>query len=525
MTPRALKLLAISALTQIGGCDVRGDDPAKAIRTTPALPYEEAHRPQFHFSPSANWMNDPNGLVHFDGEYHLFYQYHPDSAVWGPMHWGHAVSRDLMRWKHLPVALAPDARGYIFSGSAVVDWNNTSGFGDGETPPLVAVFTYHDMAKEKAGEAADESQAIAFSLDRGRSWTKFAGNPVLPNPGDQKDFRDPKVFWHAASARWVMALAAGDEILFYASPDLKNWTRLSAFGRGIGAHGGVWECPDLFPLVVAETGETKWALLVSLNPGGPQGGSATQYFIGDFDGTAFVPDADFPAPQWIDWGRDNYAGVTWSDAPDGRRLFIGWMSNWDYARDVPTAPWRSAMTLPRELSLHRAESGLRLRSRPAREFDALKGAPVSRALTVSGAQPLDLDPALAQQGEIVLSFDRPAGGAMALVLSNDAGEAYALTYDAEADAFISDRTKAGRGDFSANFARAHKAPRISDEARVTMRVILDRASAELFADEGDIAMTDIYFPSAPFTAVTLKRDGGTVAVEIAAAPVDRVWDR
>jgi fructan beta-fructosidase len=439
------------------------------------------------------------------------------------MHWGHAVSRDLMRWEHLPVALAPDEQGYIFSGSAVVDWKNTSGLGDGETPPLVAIFTYHDMAKEKAGVDDEESQAIAFSNDRGRTWTKFAGNPVLPNPGGVNDFRDPKVFWHEASSRWVMALAMGDEIGFFASPDLKSWSSLSRFGKGTGAHGGVWECPDLFPLAVAETGETKWVLLVSLNPGGPQGGSATQYFIGEFDGTSFVPDADLQTPQWIDWGRDNYAGVTVSDAPGGRRIFIGWMSNWDYATKVPTNPWRSAMTLPRELSLHRTGDGLRLRSAPVAEFDRLKSAPALRSVTAAGETALDLPAALPAQGEIALSFARPADGAVALVLTNDAGETYSLAYDAAADAFVSDRTKAGPSRFSDKFARVHRAPRLSASPTVTMRVVFDRASAELFADEGEVTMTETYFPSAAFSAASVIREGAAIDIRVEAAPAARVW--
>ncbi len=504
---RALMTLIAAIAIATAGCGVRGDDQTPAKSDAPRS-YDEPHRPQFHFSPPAIWMNDPNGLVYFDGEYHLFYQYHPESTVWGPMHWGHAVSRDLMRWEHLPVALAPDEQGYIFSGSAVVDWKNTSGLGDGVTPPLVAIFTYHDMVKEKAGVLDEESQAIAYSTDRGRTWTKYRGNPVLPNPGGVNDFRDPKVFWHEASARWVMALAMGGEIGFFSSPDLKAWTSLSRFGVGAGAHGGVWECPDLFPLTVAETGETKWVLLVSLNPGGPQGGSATQYFVGDFDGTKFVPDTDFKAPQWIDWGPDNYAGVTWSDAPDGRRIFIGWMSNWQYATKVPTAPWRSAMTLPRELSLHRAVGRYELRSAPVREAEMLRGRGERR-------------PSLAAGGEFLLKFEKPASGRVALALSNGAGERYALGYDADADAFFSDRTKAGDGAFTDGFAAVHHAPRMSGAPTVSLRIIVDRASAELFADSGATAMTTIFFPSAPFDAWNVEREGDPVSVTVDAYAIKR----
>ena len=294
-----------------------------------ATGYGEQHRPQFHFSPPGHWMNDPNGMVFYEGEYHFFYQHYPDSSVWGPMHWGHAVSADLVHWQQLPIALYPDALGYIFSGSAVVDWNNTSGLGQNGKPPLVAMFTYHNMAAEKAGRKDCESQGIAYSNDRGRTWTKYAANPVLPNPGNRKDFRDPKVIWEEVSRQWVVALAVGDHIEFWGSPDLKKWSHLSDFGKDLGAHGGVWECPDLFPMAVDKSGgdfksppdspQQQWVLIVNLNPGGPNGGSGTQYFVGDFDGKNFTLDADFAkyVPKgkgvWLDLGKDNYAVVTWSD--------------------------------------------------------------------------------------------------------------------------------------------------------------------------------------------------------------------
>ena len=338
--------------------------------------YTEQHRPQFHFSPAAQWMNDPNGMVYYEGEYHLFFQHYPDSNVWGPMHWGHAVSPDLVRWEELPIALYPDDLGYIFSGSAVIDWKNTSGFGTDDSPPMVAIFTHHDPVGEKdPGNDRFQYQSLAYSTDNGRSWTKYAGNPVIANPGI-RDFRDPKVFWDEYSKQWVMVFAAYDHIKVYGSSDLKGWYHLSDFGAGLGAHGGVWECPDLFPLVDEESGEKKWVLLVSINPGGPNGGSATQYFIGDFDGRKFIPDSQYDSEEatWLDHGRDNYAGVTWSDIPesDGRRLFIGWMSNWDYAQVVPTYQWRSAMTLPRELKLHSTDNGYRLTSHPVEELQTLR---------------------------------------------------------------------------------------------------------------------------------------------------------
>ena len=289
---------------------------------------KEQHRPNFHFTPPSKWMNDPNGMVYYEGEYHLFYQYYPDGIVWGPMHWGHAVSKDMLSWEHLPIAIYPDSLGLIFSGSAVVDWKNTSGFGQNGKPALVAIFTQHDMAGEKAGRNDFQYQSIAYSNDKGRTWTKYKGNPVIPNTNKIKDFRDPKMFWDEAHNQWTMVFAAQNHIKIWASKDLKNWTHQSDFGKEYGTHAGVWECPDLFPIQVENTNEQKWLLLQSLNPGSPNGGSGTQYFVGDFDGKTFTLATDFAKnvsnsqAVWLDWGRDNYAGVTWSDIPkeDGRRL-------------------------------------------------------------------------------------------------------------------------------------------------------------------------------------------------------------
>ena len=310
-------------------------------KTTEAIPvetisensYSEPFRPQFHFTPQEKWMNDPNGLVYNDGVYHLFYQYYPDDIVWGPMHWGHATSKDMIHWDHKPIALYPDELGLIFSGSAVVDSNNSSGFGTKENPPLVAIFTYHLMEGEKAGRKDFQTQGIAYSLDNGNTWTKYEGNPVIGNDGI-KDFRDPKVFWDEDTSQWVLILVAGDHAKFYKSSNLKDWELMSEFGKDKGAHGGVWECPDLFKLKVGETEEEKWVLLISINPGAPNGGSGTQYFVGEFDGTNFTTNHE--DIKWLDYGMDNYAGVTYNNVPNKDRLFIGWMSNWNYARDTPT---------------------------------------------------------------------------------------------------------------------------------------------------------------------------------------------
>lgn len=487
--------------------------------------YQEPHRPQFHFSPEKMWMNDPNGLVFYEGEYHLFYQYYPDSTVWGPMHWGHAVSTDLVHWQHLPIALFPDSLGLIFSGSAVVDHNNVSGFGKDGRPPLIAIFTQHDMAAEKAGKINYQVQSIAYSNDKGRTWTKFAENPILPNPGI-RDFRDPKIVWDETSMQWVMALAVTDHLELYGSRNLKEWTLLSSFGKDIGAHGGVWECPDLFPIKVEGTDTKKWVLLQSLNPGAPNGGSGTQYFIGDFDGTHFTLDSAFATylqiekSMWFDYGRDNYAGVTWSDIPtaDGRRLFLGWMSNWDYAQVVPTHPWRSAMTLPRVLTLRSTESGLRLFANPVKELEALRDSSFRMEHTEISER-VDLTDRLgfkADALEIVIDWEIPDNAAtnFGVELSNARGEYYRIGYDAAQGRYYSDRTHTGNISFENKFAdRVSTAPRLTRGNNLLWRLYIDRASAELFADNGRVNITEIFFPTEDFNRLALFGYNGKVMGE------------
>ncbi|WP_116125510.1 glycoside hydrolase family 32 protein [Lewinella sp. IMCC34183] len=505
-----------------------GSTPAQAGDTT-ATGYAEAHRPQFHFSPPAHWMNDPNGMVYHDGEYHLFYQYYPDSTVWGPMHWGHAVSEDLMHWENLPIALYPDSLGYIFSGSAVVDRTNSSGLGTDGRPPLVAIFTYHDPEGERAGRNDYQSQAIAYSNDNGRSWTKYAGNPVIPNTESIRDFRDPKVMWDGEREQWLMVFAAQDRIMFWRSDNLIDWRYLSDFGRDLGGHGGVWECPDLFPLTVAGEAEEKWVLLVSINPGGPNGGSATQYFVGDFDGTTFTPDPTFlPDVRdgegvWIDYGRDNYAGVTFSDIPqaDGRRIFIGWMSNWLYAQEVPTEAWRSAMTVPRTLELHHPPAGYRLFSTPVRELETLRGP----AVEISSA-PSPVTAGADGTYEIDISFltSPDSSEPFGLLLENEAGESYRIGFDPATKAFVSDRRQAGDHAFSETFTdRVARAPRLATSDTVGMHLLLDVASAELFADGGATVMTEIFFPSTPFDRISVYHGTSTRVLGGTGYPLQRIW--
>lgn len=487
--------------------------------------YDEPHRPRFHFTPPSMWMNDPNGLVFYAGEYHLFYQHYPEDTVWGPMHWGHAVSRDLVHWRHLPVALAPDSLGYVFSGSAVVDWHNTSGFGVGALPPLVAVFTYHDPERAEAGTGDHETQGIAYSTDRGRTWTKYEGNPVLPNAERRRDFRDPKVFWHEGTKRWVMVLAVRDHVELYGSPDLKRWSWLSSWGERWGAHGGTWECPDLFPIQVEGSSETKWVLIQSLNPGGPQGGSGTQYFVGDFDGRSFTLDPSFAETLqhqravWLDQGRDDYAGVTWSDVSesDGRRIFIGWMSNWDYAMEVPTHPWRSAMTLPRTLRLVRTDQGYRIFAGPVGELTRLRGRTARiPGMSLDGRVDLTGDigfPITTSEMVLEVGKDAMRRADFGVELSNARGERYRIGYDTGTDRFYSDRTEAGPSDFSDAFAdRVHWAPRFAQDGVVRLRLFFDVASVEVFADGGVTVLTDTFFPTEPFDRIAIYSNGGRVRV-------------
>lgn len=486
------------------------------VRAQPPAPAAEPHRPLVHFTPPSGWMNDPNGLVYLDGEYHLFYQHYPDSTRWGPMHWGHAVSSDLLDWRHLPIALAPDSLGYVFSGSAVYDSAGRAGFGES----LVAAFTYHDMAAQQAGDDGHQSQALAYSRDRGRTWTKFAGNPVLPNPGEARDFRDPDLRWDAARERYVMSLALGDRIGFYGSGDLRTWSPIDTFGHDVGEHEGVWECPDLFPLEVAETGETKWVLLVSVGAGGPNGGSATQYFVGDWGADGFALDPAFAktlardGASWVDYGRDNYAGVTYANVPadDGRRLFVGWMNDWWYGQEVPTEQWRGAMTLPRELSLHRDAAGYALRSRPIRELAGLRGdsLPVASARVRPGTEESVAIPGRGA-AELVVRFDLSAStaGRLGVELLNDRGERYRIGYDRTADSLFTDRRDSGPVDFAEVFAlNEHGAPRGTGGDTLTLRVVLDVASAETFADDGGVVITDTFFPSEPFDRWRAFAEGG-----------------
>lgn len=473
---------------------------------------DEQYRPQVHFSPKEKWVNDPNGMVYHKGIYHLFFQYHPGSSVWGPMHWGHATSKNLITWKRESIKIFPDSLGTIFSGSAVVDKRNTSGFKRGGKAPLVAIFTQHSEAGEKAGRNDYQNQSLAYSIDNGNTWTKYAGNPVLKNPGI-RDFRDPKVMWYKPSKRWIMTLAVTDRIYFYSSPDLKNWTKESEFGESAGAHGGVWECPDLFSLEY--DGKQIWVLIVNLNPGGPNGGSGTQYFLGDFDGKEFLPYGT--EPKWLDYGPDSYAGVTWSNTGN-RKVFLGWMSNWTYAELVPTQTWRNAMTIPRELKIVKVGNDTLVASMIVKEIATLK----SRSEASDNV-------ALSKPFEIVTKFpcllDLTSDTLedFSITLLNDISERLVIGYDKIKNQYYIDRTNSGNTSFHKEFAAKHIAPRCTGTLKMQVSLLIDVSSVELFADEGLTVMTEIFFPAKPYTKIQIELPNKGVIKKIEYTSLKSIW--
>lgn len=459
----------------------------------------EKFRPTYHFSPLYGWMNDPNGMVYKDGEYHLFYQHNPYGSKWGNMHWGHAISKDLINWEHRPDAITPDALGTIFSGSAVVDTDNTAGFGAGA---IVAIYTQNSDR---------QVQSIAYSTDYGRSFTKYENNPVLTS--DARDFRDPKVFWHKETQRWIMLLAVGQEMQIFSSSNLKDWAFESSFGEGQGAHGGVWECPDLFELPVDGTNEKKWVLLCNLNPGGPFGGSATQYFVGTFNGKEFVNESPSKT-KWMDWGKDHYATVTWSDAPDNRRIAIAWMSNWQYANDVPTSQYRSPNSVPRDLSLFTVDGETYLQSAPSPELLKLRDISKKRSFKVNGTRTIK-DMIAGNEGayEIELTIENQHADVIGFRLYNDKGEEVDMQYDMKEKKFSMDRRKSGEVGFNENFPMLTWTTIESGKDELKLRLFVDKSSVEAFGDGGRFVMTNQVFPSEPYTHIDFYSKGGAYKVD------------
>ncbi|MBB1339433.1 glycoside hydrolase family 32 protein [Pseudoalteromonas sp. SR44-2] len=650
---RTVNLILISSfLTACGMNNQTNDSTQKLVEQ----PDTELFRPAYHFTPPKNWMNDPNGMVYYQGEFHLFYQHNPGSSVWGPMHWGHAISKDMVHWEHQEIKLYPDEHGTIFSGSAVVDWQNSSGFGSKENPPLVAMYTYHDEEKAAQGAIDFQTQGLAYSVDKGRTWQKYENNPVLKNPGI-RDFRDPKVNWHEPTQQWTMVLAQDDHIGFYTSKNLKDWQFESNFGLEWGSHAGVWECPDLIRVKVEGTDQYKYVLLVSINPGAPNGGSGTQYFVGDFDGNQFTLDeeyqqklastpAAFPkglnfsdfknglskwqvtgnafhvendqqgnavlssfnqsdkvtgtilsqpftinhdyinfkiaggkhenstvmqllingeivksakgdnsgnmverawdvsnlkAKQgqikiidteegdwghvkvaditfsdeaakakvepsiWLDYGTDNYAGVTFSDTQENRHLFMGWMSNWQYANVVPTTTWRSAMTIPRELKLVDTPQGIRVASEPVKELQSVLSEPQIKA-KLTGKNSYQLDELFnIIPGQFKFSFNFINDNqAVDIILSADSGEQTVLTLDPVKGVMTLDRTQAGLSDFEPGFASIQTGPLDKGLKQYDIEVWVDKASIEVFVNQGIGTMTSIIFPTQAYHKVNVN---------------------
>lgn len=462
-------------------------------------------RPNLHFAPQKNWMNDPNGLVYFKGEYHLFFQYNPNDSVWGLMHWGHAVSNDLISWKELDIALYPDENGTIFSGSAVVDWNNTTGFFP-EEPGIVAIFTHN---QEVSGEPPRQKQSLAYSHDQGRTWTKYEANPVLSHE-TKIDFRDPKVFWHNESKKWVMALATGKTITFYSSPNLIDWQFESEFGYGIGNHESVWECPDLFKLKVESTDEEKWVLLVSIGDNDKfDKGSRTQYFIGSFDGRTFT--ADDEIVRWLDFGKDNYAGVSFSDIPqeDGRRIYLGWMSNWRYANQVPTDGWRSQMTLPRELSLRHTNGYYKIVQKPVKELESyfskkedIDGVILNNEETVV----YDMDE---RYIDLVTTFENIDAAEYGLVLHHTKDQYTSITVNTKEGSLVLKRDYSGEIDFSDNFS-LDQVMQLEQTMNVKLHIVVDSSSIEVFVDDGEYALTSLVYPDKPCEKISFFASDGII---------------
>lgn len=465
---------------------------------------KERFRPVYHHTPAYGWMNDPNGMFYKDGVYHLYFQYNPYGAVWGNMHWGHSTSTDLMHWKFEGCAIVPDAWGAIFSGSCVVDHENTAGFGK------EAVVAFYTSAKSTPwGDI--QMQSMAYSLDNGKTFTKYEGNPILTS--SEKDFRDPKVFWYAPGKHWIMILAVGQHMEIYSSVNLKEWKKESEFGAMQGAHGGVWECPDLVEIPVEGTREKKWVLICNLNPGGPFGGSAAQYFVGSFDGKKFVNESPTQT-KWMDWGKDNYATVTWNNAPDGRCIALGWMSNWQYANNVPTRQYRSANTLARDLTLYREGQELYLKSTPSSEVKKARGKKVSiPSFKVSEKHEM-VNLFEEKQGayEVEIVIQNAGASKIAFCLLNDKGEKVSMYYDLNRKQFVMDRSESGKVDFSKDFPAVTVAP-VNVDKELTLRLFVDRSSIEAFGEDGKFVMTNLVFPSQPYVKMCFEADKNGYAVK------------
>lgn len=430
----------------------------------------EQYRPLYHHTPAYGWMNDPNGMFFKDGVWHLYFQHNPYGSQWENMTWGHSTSTDLIHWTFQGDPVQPDAWGSIFSGSSVVDKNNTAGFGENA---IVALYT-------SAGE--NQTQSMAYSTDNGKTFTKYDGNPIITS--NVPDFRDPHMFWNEDIKKWNMILAAGQQMNIYSSDNLKDWKFESSFGAEYGSHGGVWECPDLMKMKVSGTDKEKWMLVCNINPGGPSGGSATQYFVGDFDGHKFTCESKPEVTKWMDYGKDHYATVTFDNAPNGRHVALAWMSNWQYANQVPTLQYRSANSIPRDLGLFEYKGNTYCSVTPSEEITAARSKKPSKSLS--------------EACEMVVNLK----GDATITLSNSKGEKVVMTYKAKDETFSMDRTLSGKTDFSSDFAAITTAPVYGKMNK--LRIFIDKSSIEVFDNDGKMAMTNLVFPTKPYDKVTIK---------------------
>ncbi len=485
--------------------------------------YDQPWRPQYHFTPPANFMNDPNGTVFYKGEYHLFYQYNPEGNVWGHMSWGHAISTDLVHWQNLPVALHEMPGEYmVYSGSAVVDWNNTSGLCRNPDPHdrscLIAIYTANYKDREK--------QHIAYSNDRGRTWTKYDGNPVADL--DAPDFRDPNVFWYEPQKKWVMVAVLADErtLVILDSPDLKKWTKRSTFGPA-GDTKGQWECPDLLQLPVEGTGEKKWVLIINRNPGAPAGGTGVRYLIGDFDGTRFTSEIPDSPVLWTDWGKDFYATNTWNDMPasDGRRVWIGWFSNWQYANVEPTVLWRGGLTVPRTLTLRRFSDGLRMVQTPVRELQPLR----HEKLNLTNLSVAAANQKIRQAGfkgevyEIEAELQPEKASEIGFRLRRGSEAETLVGVNVPASEVFVDRTKSGDVSFSKDFP-GRFAAKLEKTGKVKLHIFVDRSNTEVFANDGERVLSDRIYPPPGSDGLALYTIGsGGKVVSLTVWALDSIW--
>jgi len=498
------------------------------------------YRPAYHHTPAYGWMNDANGLTYKDGEYHLYFQYNPYGSKWGNMHWGHSVSRDLIHWEHLDPAIARDTLGHIFSGSTVVDTRNSAGYGKN------AIIAFYTSASDKNGQI----QCMAYSKDNGRTFTKYKGNPVLTPFDGLKDFRDPKVFWYEPAKSWYMIVSADKNMRFYKSKNLKKWDYVSEWGNGYGAQPNQFECPDFFPLYVdGDKTKMKYVMIVNINPGFVYGGSATQYFIGDFDGKTFKCDSEPQTVKWLDWGKDHYATVTFSNTGE-RIVAVPWMSNWQYANLTPIRQYRGANSLPRELKLFSNNGEVYMSANVVDEARALrKDTKAVGNVDVDNANPYILRNIVKNNdGAFEVEADICPGTSDIVGISffNDKEERSLVYLDMKNKRIVMDRSESGLTDFGKlaerhdiekkaeaagemegkksedlvvnyknDFALGTWAPlNLCGEGSKTyhLDIFVDKCSIEIFVDGGRIAMTNLVFPTSPYNNMKIYAEGGNAKV-------------